>query len=71
MSPSARPAGPPRWSPGGLAWSRWALAMLGLVATPWMDRRLRQDGGPSWSSWTPAGVTLALALPSLSRKGDT
>jgi hypothetical protein len=45
--------------------------MLVLVATPWMDRRLRQAGRSELVELDSSGVTLVLALPSLSRKGDT
>jgi hypothetical protein len=44
VSWSARPAWP-RWA-AGLAWALWLLILLGLVATAWLDRLLRQAGHP-------------------------
>jgi hypothetical protein len=41
--PVARPAGVRRW-PGGLAWALWLLVLLGVAATAWLDRLLRQAG---------------------------
>jgi hypothetical protein len=35
-----------RWRSGVLAWALWALAMLGLVATAWLDHLSRQAGRP-------------------------
>jgi hypothetical protein len=43
-SPSA--ARPSRWWPTGLAWALWALALLCLAATAWLDGLLRQGGLP-------------------------
>jgi hypothetical protein len=43
VSPAARPGRLRRWS-GGLAWTLWALAMVGLAVTVWLDRLLRQAG---------------------------
>ena len=34
----------PHWRPAGLAWALWALTLLGLVATLWLDRLLRRAG---------------------------
>ena len=44
MSSSLRAERPPRWSPAGLAWALWALAMLGIAAGLWRDHLLRQAG---------------------------
>jgi hypothetical protein len=38
--------------------------MLVLVATPWMDRRLRQAGRSELVELDSSGVTLVLSLPS-------
>jgi hypothetical protein len=54
VSSSARPARPPRWWPGGLAWALWVLTLLGLVTTAWLDQLLRQAGRPELS-WLGAG----------------
>jgi hypothetical protein len=35
-----------RWWPAGLAWGLWALALVGLGATLWLDALLRRDGYP-------------------------
>ena len=45
MNPAARGARLRRWL-GGSAWALWALAMLGLAVTVWLDRLLRQAGRP-------------------------
>src|SRR6266508_1537090 len=43
--PGARPAWPCwRWRPAGLAWTLWALVVLGLLAIGWLDQLLRQAG---------------------------
>ena len=42
----------PRWSTAGLAWTLWALGMLGLAAVTWLDRLLRQAGRPDLVLWT-------------------
>ena len=31
-----------------LAWALWALAILGLLVTAWLDHLLRQAGRPDW-----------------------
>ena len=54
MSSSARPAWPPRWWPGELAWALWVLTLLGLATTAWLDQLLRQAGRPELS-WLGAG----------------
>jgi hypothetical protein len=43
VSPAARPAGPRRW-PARLAWTLWALTLLGLLAVFWLAYLLRQAG---------------------------
>ena len=43
MTPSAGPAWA-RWRPAGLAWALLLLVLLGLAATAWLDRLLRQAG---------------------------
>jgi hypothetical protein len=35
-----------RGGPAGLAWGLWALTVLGLAATLWLDALLRRDGYP-------------------------
>ena len=41
-----------RWA--GLAWALWALTLLGLAATAWLDRLLGQAGRPDLA-WLEAG----------------
>jgi hypothetical protein len=36
----------PRWWPAGLAWTLWALVMLGLAVVAWLDQWLREAGRP-------------------------
>jgi hypothetical protein len=45
VTSTARRSRPGRW-PAGLAWALWALTLLGLAATVWLDRLLRQAGLP-------------------------
>jgi hypothetical protein len=54
VSTSARPAWPLRWWPGGLAWALWAVTLLGLATTAWLDQLLRHAGRPELS-WFGAG----------------
>jgi hypothetical protein len=61
--PTARKAWP-GWWPAGLAWTLWALGMLGLAAVPWLDRLLRQAGRADLVQLTPGTVWPALAMVS-------
>jgi hypothetical protein len=54
----------PRWWPAGLAWTLWALGMLGLAAVPWLDRLLRQAGRPDLIQLTPDTASPVLAIVS-------
>ena len=45
LAADGRRARPRSW-PAGLAWALWTLTVLGLVATAWLDRLLRQAGAP-------------------------
>jgi hypothetical protein len=60
---AGRPAWPRRW-PAGLAWALWALAVLGLLLVPWMDRLTRQAGRPDLAQF--AGAAFAAVLGHLS-----
>jgi hypothetical protein len=53
----------PRW-PAGLALSGWVLAILGLLATMWVDRRLRQAGSPDLASLSVSSIPLVVAAVS-------
>src|SRR5512132_2697211 len=63
MAAAAPDAGPRRW-PAGLAWGLWALTLLGLVATAWLDRRLRQAGWTELAALPASGIPLAVAAVS-------
>jgi hypothetical protein len=67
-SPNAAPGNArrvlPPWWPGVAAWALWALAMLGLVAVPMLDRLLRQAGRPDLVQFTSGVAAPALALGS-------
>jgi hypothetical protein len=41
----------PRWWPGVVAWTLWALAMAVWLVIPWLDDRLRQAGRPDLTQW--------------------
>jgi hypothetical protein len=56
--PSTRTAWP-RWWASALAWALWALALLGLAATAWLDQLLRQAGLPHLSTGTGNAVAAA------------
>jgi two-component system, NarL family, sensor kinase len=56
-----------RWWPAlsaWLAWALWTLAMLGLVATGWLDHLLRQAGRPDLAQLNSGGVPPVLAIVS-------
>jgi hypothetical protein len=66
---TAREAGP-RWWPAGLAWTLWGLAILGLVATAWLDHLLRQAGRAELVQLTAGGGgILVLAAVSAATSG--
>src|SRR5215211_4356629 len=51
-----------RWWPAGLAWALWALTLLGLAATIWLDILLRRAGYPELAQLVGSGaVTTAVA----------
>jgi hypothetical protein len=52
-----------RW-PGVLAWTLWALALLGLAALPWLDRLPRQAGRPDLALLTADVIAYALGMVS-------
>ena len=53
LTPGARAARPWRWA-AGLAWLLWALTLLALPATAWLDQLLRQAGAPELT-WLDLG----------------
>jgi hypothetical protein len=68
VTPSARPASP-RWWPAGLAGALWALTMLGLAATAWLDHLLRQAGRPELTSLPTSSIPLVVAVVSAATVG--
>ncbi|MFL6269863.1 MAG: hypothetical protein ACJ75A_06825 [Actinomycetes bacterium] len=60
MAQAALHPGRPRW-PARLAWALWVLTVLGLLATAWLDRLLRQAGRPDLTALPASGVPLAVA----------
>src|SRR4029450_10494649 len=59
VSASLRARWPPRWWPAGLAWTLWALVMLGIAAGLWFDHLLRQAGRADLVEPNAIGVALA------------
>jgi hypothetical protein len=53
--PAARLARP-GWWPGVAAWALWALTMLGLPTTAWLDQLSRQAGRPELAQLIPGAV---------------
>jgi hypothetical protein len=49
-----------RW-PAGLAWTVWALTVLGLAGTLWLDRLPRQAGQADLTALSASAVPLAVA----------
>ena len=61
MTPTTRLARP-RWWPGVVAWTLWALAMVACLVVPWLDRLLRQASRPDLTQWDARpGVALVSA----------
>ena len=50
MIPAARLARP-RWWPGLVAWTLWALVTVACAVIPWLDRLLREAGRPDLTQW--------------------
>ncbi|HEX6676522.1 MAG TPA: hypothetical protein VF486_16035 [Actinomycetes bacterium] len=61
VTPAGRSAGL-RWWPAGLAWALWALAILGLLVTAWLDHLLRQAGRPDLAQETALDVPEVLVV---------
>jgi hypothetical protein len=58
---AGRPAWP-RWWPAGLAWALWALVVLGLAATPWLNGLARQAGRSDLGSNADTAIYGLVAL---------
>jgi hypothetical protein len=67
MTPSTQPAGP-RWWAAGLAWSVWALTLLALAATGWLDQLLRRAGS-ELTSLSASSIPLVVAAVSAATVG--
>jgi hypothetical protein len=59
----------PRRRPAGLAWMLWALAMLGLAVTVWLDQLLRQVARPELLVLTPTAIPPVLGAVSVATVG--
>jgi hypothetical protein len=57
------------WRPAVLAWTLWALTLLGLAVTAWFDRLLRQAGRPELVQLTGAALTVVLTALSAATAG--
>jgi hypothetical protein len=67
MGPEGQPVTARRW-PAGLAWALWALPMLGLAGTAWLDHLLRQAGRPELAT-TVGALPPILSLVSATTVG--
>jgi hypothetical protein len=54
----------PRPCPARLAWALWTLTVLGLVATAWLDRLLRQASAPELTALPASGIPTVAAAAS-------
>jgi hypothetical protein len=68
MTASGRPAWARRWT-AGLAWAAWLLTLLGLLATAWLDRLLRQAGAPELAALAVSSIPLVVAALSAATVG--
>src|SRR5215208_2147050 len=68
LAADGRRARPRSW-PAGLAWALWTLTVLGLVATAWLDRLLRQAGAPELAPLGAGVVAPILAAVSAATVG--
>ena len=68
MTASGRPAWARRWT-AGLAWAAWLLTLLGLLATAWLDRLLRQAGAPELAALAVSSIPLMVAALSAATVG--
>jgi hypothetical protein len=68
VSPGAR-ARESGWWPAVLAWTLWALTLLGLAVTAWFDHLLRQAGRQDLVQLTGAALTVVLTAVSAATAG--
>jgi hypothetical protein len=57
------------WWPAVLAWTLWALTLLGLAVTAWFDHLLRRAGRPELVQLTGAALTVVLTAVSAATAG--
>jgi hypothetical protein len=58
-----------RWRRSWLAWMLWALAIVGLAATVWLDQLLRQTGRPELVVLVPSAIAPVLGTVSTATVG--
>jgi hypothetical protein len=68
VTPATRPART-RWRPVVLACGLWALVLLSLAATAWLDHLLRRAGRPELAQLNAGGVVPVLATVSAATAG--
>jgi len=66
--PAARLARLRGW-PGVLAWTLWALVMLGLAVVAWLDQLLREAGRPDLLGLTPSNIPPVVGAVSVATVG--
>ncbi|HEX6674242.1 MAG TPA: hypothetical protein VF486_04360 [Actinomycetes bacterium] len=69
MTVGGRPAGAARRWPAVLAWTSWALAMLGIAAALWFDHLLRRAGRADLVQLDASAVPFLLAIVTASTVG--
>jgi hypothetical protein len=58
-----------RWQPGVLVWALWALTLLGMAATAWLDQLLRKAGLPELAFSAGGNLTSMVATVSAATVG--
>jgi hypothetical protein len=59
----------PRWRRSWLAWMLWALAIVGLAVTVWLDQLLRRTGRPELVVLVPSAIAPVLGTVSMATVG--
>ncbi len=68
VTPTARPGRPRRWL-GVVAWTLWALAILGFAATVWLAHLLRQAGRPDLAHLVAVAAATITRTEQIGRRG--